>query len=299
MGEVVLKGTSIRWTPPTVGFVKLSFLNRIVVPNINFRVSKKSLDILTKVIIDAPTAGDRTRFMRFIFLDIFVDCDQLRRLMQNLRDAHVLRDEMNKSKVDVKSLRSGAITKKDVFLTTWSRIIDSYNKFGLVTQCFPIKADRKQLANELTYEQYKFSWDNATGYYKLDLANPLQYSVMLRVSAVNTVEAEFGKNTSRRQDTSQRGNWYNFRNEKYNNSPTVIDMEFLNKIPRHSRISFDFVSTTRPSKTINDTITQEEMLSLVEVLGLNKTTRNRPDYSTYYLYRNILMIIFISYAVDR
>ena len=95
-------------------------------------------------------------------------------------------------------MREGEISKFDVFLSAWSRIIDGANIFPLVFEHFT-REERKELARALSYEQYRFSWENATGNYSLNLSNPAQYNVMLQLAAINTVESEFAK--ARRGDT--------------------------------------------------------------------------------------------------
>jgi hypothetical protein len=47
-------------------------------------------------------------------------------------------------------------------------------------------------------------------------------------------------------DTSQKGNWYNFRNERFNSvtyNEMVIDDRFLSNIPSEGFLEFDYVST--------------------------------------------------------
>ena len=45
-------------------------------------------------------------------------------------------------------------------------------------------------------------------------------------------------------DTSQRGNWTNYRNEKLNGNPTVLDPSFFDPLPAHGFLEFDYVSIT-------------------------------------------------------
>ena len=54
---------------------------------------------------------------------------------------------------------------------------------------------------------------NPTGYYNLDMREPLNRVISKRLAEVNNYERRISKNESGRGDTSQKGNWENYRNE--------------------------------------------------------------------------------------
>ena len=139
------------------------------------------------------------------------------------------------------------------------------------------KHDRKEFAYLISYENYKFLWTNPTGYYNLNLANDTHYKLMLQMAAINAMESSFSKNSSKRQDTSQYGNWYNFRNGIYSGREIVMDNSFLSKIPRQQRLSFDYVSTSRPLSATVQTIRPEEMTDLLFKLGLDHARKLDPS----------------------
>jgi hypothetical protein len=72
---------------------------------------------------------------------------------------------------------------------------------------------------------------------------------MMQLIAINNSEAETSR-TSGRGDTSQMGNWFNFRNCKFtaNRATTeiTIDKEFVANVPLTGTVDFDYVSTARP-----------------------------------------------------
>jgi len=109
---------------------------------------------------------------------------------------------------------------------------------------------RRGLINELTIEQYKFNWSNPTGHWRLNLENRIQRIIMMKLIAINQVESEFSRKNSGRGDTSQEGNWFNFRNAKlvglFKTSEVLIDQAMCDKLPKNGIIEFDYVSTTRP-----------------------------------------------------
>lgn len=73
---------------------------------------------------------------------------------------------------------------------------------------------------------------------------------MMQLIAINNSESDFSKNQSGRQDTSQNGNWYNFRNVMFSQdgmtSELTIDKDFLKNLPGGGTLDFDYVSTRRP-----------------------------------------------------
>lgn len=127
----------------------------------------------------------------------------------------------------------------------WSKLIDTENKYDFL--CFNLaKNERTTLTSILTFEQFKFNWVNPTGHWRIDLGNKMQRSVMMQIIAINNSESDFSKNHSRRGDTSQKGNWYNFRNEMFNGVDITIDKEYIDNLPPTGTLEFDYVSTTRP-----------------------------------------------------
>ena len=104
----------------------------------------------------------------------------------------------------------------------------------------------------MTIDEYRFNWTNPTGHWRLNLGMHKQLFVMMKVVAINKVESDFSKDfqQSGRDDTSQEGTWYNFRNAQFvtnrGSRSIVIDQEFVEHLPRSGIIDFDYVSTTRP-----------------------------------------------------
>ena len=127
----------------------------------------------------------------------------------------------------------------------WSKLIDTENKYDFL--CFNLeKNDRTALTSILTFEQFKFNWVNPTSHWRIDLGNKMQRSVMMQIVAINNNESNFSKNQSRRGDTSQKGNWFNFRNESFDGVDVTVDKEYIDNLPETGTLEFDYVSTTRP-----------------------------------------------------
>lgn len=120
----------------------------------------------------------------------------------------------------------------------------------------------------LTLKRYKFNWANPTSHWTLSLADKEERAVMMQIIAINNVESEYSRVESGRQDTSQYGNFYNFRNGKYtfdrNTTEIVIDKEFITHLPTSGTVDFDYVSTRRPPPEIINTSTSSYVPIVIE-----------------------------------
>lgn len=107
-----------------------------------------------------------------------------------------------------------------------------------------------QLAHLMTFEKFKFNYENPTGSWMLDLSLRAHRDVLAMLHAVHMEETNFSRNCSMRGDTSQKGNWTNFRNERLNQQPFVMTPEWCTNMPHRGSLEFDYVSTTRPPRDV-------------------------------------------------
>lgn len=94
-----------------------------------------------------------------------------------------------------------------------------------------------------------FNPDNPTGHYKLELENPADFIVAVKLVLVDRWETETNRKKDR-FDTSQRGNRSQIRNEKYQSVPLSL---WVNSIvdwnmPEFETLELDYVSGQRVSK---------------------------------------------------
>ena len=255
---VCSKSSGQKWNPPTSGRMKILFTHKIIVPTVEMTIQTQSLLVLVKLLQEAKKITDRRNILIIIFQDILCTTQQVQELIDLLKSSHLI--------------RKGDLKVMDIFVSCWDKIIDSEHKFNLLFRHFK-KHDRKEFAYLISYENYKFLWRNPTGYYNLNLGNETHYKLMLQIAAINSIESNFSKNLSKRQDTSQYGNWNNFRNGVYGAKEIIMDSTLLSKIPRQQRLSFDYVSTSRPSSSAVQTIGTEEMTELLSKLGLDQARK--------------------------
>ncbi|KAE9012211.1 hypothetical protein PF005_g10226 [Phytophthora fragariae] len=95
---------------------------------------------------------------------------------------------------------------------------------------------------------YSVVLGNPTAHYSFDLAKLKDRIALNKLAEVAQSEKLFSKLRSGRADTSQHGNWENFRNEELDGHSIVLTNTFFHSLPRRGKLCFDYVSTTRPKR---------------------------------------------------
>ncbi|KAG6574515.1 Leucine-rich repeat-containing protein 74 [Phytophthora cinnamomi] len=95
---------------------------------------------------------------------------------------------------------------------------------------------------------YSVVLGNPTAHYSFDLAKHKDRIALNKLAEVAQSEKLFSKLRSGRADTSQHGNWENFRNEELDGRSIVLTNSFFHSLPRRGKLCFDYVSTTRPKR---------------------------------------------------
>jgi hypothetical protein len=265
-GEVVQKSNKQRWNPPPNSLVKVSCSQSKEKPSMNLVLEPESLEIFIIIIANARTEMDRKQWMQLICADAYFVTLQVDRIIEGLREKMV------------------HISLLDIFANVWSKLLDTENKFEFMCKHLSYE-NRNNLVNIMSFENFKFNWINCTGHWFLDLGNIKQRNIMLSLIALNNAESLFSSGQSGRGDTSQRGNWMNFRNEIYKSANTEENIEsfsfkkeFLNNLPYSGSLEFDYVCTTRPNSSSEDskssgTISSDDRSKLLNQLGLSKRIR--------------------------
>uniref|UniRef100_A0A7S1TQ68 EF-hand domain-containing protein n=1 Tax=Phaeomonas parva TaxID=124430 RepID=A0A7S1TQ68_9STRA len=94
---------------------------------------------------------------------------------------------------------------------------------------------------------YFFNGKNPTGHYSVNLAMKYDNLLVQRLMDVNRTEGFIRRKTKKR-DLSQKGNYSCFRNERLNDEPIAITVDW--QLPDEGLLTFDYVSTTRPEGDI-------------------------------------------------
>jgi hypothetical protein len=94
---------------------------------------------------------------------------------------------------------------------------------------------------------------------------------MMQLIALNASESKISKR-AKRGDTSQKGNWCNFRNEKLTGVEVEINIDYTKNLPWSGVLEFDYITTSRmdPSTLV---IGDDEFNILLGMLDLSPRRR--------------------------
>jgi Ran GTPase-activating protein (RanGAP) involved in mRNA processing and transport len=244
-----------KWTQPVKGFVNVNVVHKMSVPTTERAISQSALEKLIVTLVHVESDFDREKWFNLLAQDNFFTTNQVQLIL----------DELSKHKL----LEVGGLTKISVMAAVWDRLVNAKDVHDFL--CHNLDAaGRQRLVVMVSVEKFKFSWANPTAHWRLDLGNKDQRQLMLNLIAIDSAESVASQDSGR-GDTSQNGNWSNFRNgEIKNQSNTVIlDKECILHLPDIGIAEFDYVSTTRSA---------QELLR-PSSSGLNSISLSRPGSS--------------------
>jgi hypothetical protein len=256
--ETYLRHGSTPWTIPNYGILKVHFSHQVTIPTESMAIDDLAFNTILAIVINAKSENDRKNWLMLMAMDAYFLSTQAQDLIDILEDRRLI--------------GSGGISKVDLFLSLWSNIIDTINLYDFMYDNLDTE-ERLHLQHSLTLEKFKFNWINPTGHWRLDLSIRIQRNVFMQIIAHNAVESKNSELKSKRNDTSQKGNWYNFRNERLNNTEITIDIEFTKNIPWNGFLEFDYVTTTRPLVASPNTISDTDFELLAKKLDISSRRR--------------------------
>ncbi|GMI44136.1 hypothetical protein TrCOL_g3436 [Triparma columacea] len=113
-----------------------------------------------------------------------------------------------------------------------------------------------------------------TAHYKLDLSSKNDRMCLQKLAAINNSETH-ARRSEKLGDTSQKGNWMNFRNEVFRGAPFTVTSWWLDPVPQQGILEFDYVSTFRPIDSVKP-LSEERFLALLKV-GFYQNEDNAAD----------------------
>ena len=235
-GAMCIKGTTTPFVPPEEGIFNCKYKFTTAVPTIDQAIAQKPLEIMIIIIRSARTESDRRPWLQLFSQDTYFSTQQVQYVISKFMQHGII--------------GAGGLTILDIFVCMWNRIVDTENKYDFLYKNLDING-RKNLAHILSIEGFRFNYINPTSHWRIDLARRDHRDLMMRLIAINNYESEKSRLYSRRGDTSQKGNWNNFRNEMYywgkESREITLDLEFTDNLPKVGVVEFDYVSTTRPN----------------------------------------------------
>jgi len=244
---------------PTNGVLEFNYLAKRDVPSIERDcLSEKAVSTWIAIIAGSKNETDRSNWLKLAMRDHYVSSEQIKRVYHSLEDMYKKDDDMK--------LNIGKLDGKFILLSAWARILDSDNKYALLNYMLQTEGHKRFLAKTLGFSKFKFNLANPTGHWHLTLSKESHQEVFQMLLAIEGRERSNSK-ASGRGDTSQKGNWTNFRNEKFNMVPFTIVPGEVEKLTS-GIIEFDYVSTTRPPSEAKPMNEQEFNSWLFDVVGM-------------------------------
>uniref|UniRef100_K3WWE7 EF-hand domain-containing protein n=1 Tax=Globisporangium ultimum (strain ATCC 200006 / CBS 805.95 / DAOM BR144) TaxID=431595 RepID=K3WWE7_GLOUD len=164
------------------------------------------------------------------------------------------------------------------------QIVNRREAITLVVHLFDTKTqwtERLALRKKLGTNMYSVLLGSLTSKYCFDLALPNDRAALKKFALIAQKEKQFSKNRSGRQDTSQHGNWENFRHATIDGKPVLLTSTYIlnallaptatsfqSAIPRDDqkrKVEFFYISTTRPPRGTKN-LTKRRFDQLAEIL---------------------------------
>jgi hypothetical protein len=127
-----------------------------------------------------------------------------------------------------------------------------------------------------------------SGHYDLDFTNGKDRLAAKKLSEQATLEKRFSQHESERDDTSQTGNWENYRNGWVDGAKETLTSSYFNKATTIGKVRFDYVCTTRPKRgslPMSDT----KFEKLLKQVGLGDSIfDSEPEFFAKYLGNSVI-----------
>ena len=249
---------------PSQGFLSLYFKSDKRLPGPEDCMTDDAIEKWILIIHGAKSEEDRINWVTMILRDYYVTTSQIQYVLDKLESMQS--DHLN-------------LDRRVLLLRAWSKIFDSDKKFLFMSKQLR-STDQRELAKMLGFASFKLNFLNPTGHWKLNLANSAHKEVWLMLRTLEGTEITMRRKGKR--DTSQKGNWSGFRNEKMNNTFFELNSSNIEGI-KTGTIEFDFVSTTRPPQDAQP-CSDVQFRDWLANLGITDSTQDPPGGVMFQMY---------------
>jgi len=219
------------WEIPQEGILKTTFVAAFQPPSIHELGSDDGVNGLLQAINDAPNATEKQRILELATnsCGIYFSADQTYKLMKACY---------------------GVFGKIDFLVKLLPHVFQPSDCSQIVDHALDIN-EKIVLLLKMGY-LWRCVMGYTTGFYSLDLKDASHRLISKKVAERANAEKTFSRNASGRGDTSQHGNWENYRNGVLNQTlPLGKELTanwFAESMPLYGHMRFDYVSTTLPPK---------------------------------------------------
>ncbi|KAG5184266.1 hypothetical protein JKP88DRAFT_315363, partial [Tribonema minus] len=288
---VVDAATGREWMPPRSGTLRVTLRVTPALPRRGDALCTRALGVAERLMAGAAPGHERDALLALLAADMLVTTAQAQevcstaqaqevgRYVGHERDAllALLAADMLVTTVQAQEMLhilSGAgVPPLEGVRLLWNCIVDPENKFDFMCACVE-PARRRDLANLITHEVFKFNWKNPTGHYRLQLSNKYHRAILNTVVAIQVLEMGKGAPPDA-PDTSQHRNRSNFRNATLDGEQLALTEAVARSLGARGVLDFDYVSTARPGLE-EQPLSEEEFETLKARIGLRQRRRSEP-----------------------
>lgn len=240
------KVTGRPWIVPTSGTLEIDFYSDKLPPTLLELNTDDSIAVFASTMTTTlKSEEEKVNVMATLqsSSDLFLTCEQAETLLKNFRD----RQQHWISTVE-KMLPQMSNTQEAC------RFLAQNLKFD----------DIVKLRLRMGFK-FKAITGNACGHYFLDLSNSADRAIARKIASLNSLDKSKTLSETPERNTSQEGNYENFRNGSINRKYVALSSDFFQTDPRAGKCSFDFISTVRPVRGI-EPISKEAMIKLLRLV---------------------------------
>ena len=229
-GGLLLKGTGAEWVPPEEGVLIIEFESFHLPPNRNMIGTDIGVEGLIKNIMLAPNDAERREV-----IDRAIENSEI---YFTAKQAHMIMDACGGPAQGVSTV--------ELLIQLLPQMCNPEDTCQLLESTCTTLADQVRIAAKIGFSFFAVLIGNPTGFHKIDLSNENDRLAMKRIAEFANDERRQNRQSSAHGDTSQKGNWENFRNERFNDKPITLTGRWTLELPKTGILKFDYVSTTRP-----------------------------------------------------
>ncbi|ETV69405.1 hypothetical protein, variant 1 [Aphanomyces astaci] len=189
----------------------------------------------------------------------------------------------------------GSIDVVDVVARTLPCIVDGTQTLPFLLRHLSF-SDQNRLMSSHGVQVLQFNPLNPTGKWTLDMCDRIHRKLAVWFSMINRDEAaESARRVAYRGNTSQRGTYANFRNEKFNGKAIELTDRFFDGLPAKGILEFDYVSTRRPEDNVENgaptpVLLEVEVNALLQTIGAELWSEYVPQHKRYDLKRQVVLL---------
>ncbi len=259
--QPLLDETGKKWKLPMNGVIKFDFYCDKLPPSDAELQSDESLHSFTSTLSEGSSETDKSDAIKMNISadDLFLTCDQAETLINTL-----------------KSPKDPVVSIVETILP---RISNSIETTRFLAQNLTY-AEMYQLRVNIGYSLRTFT-GNVSGHYSLDLTRKKEKNIAIRLAILNNLDKTNAQLENPTRDTSQVGDWNNFRNETLNKKYIRITSSLLLDDTPHGRVSFDYVSTFRPIPGIqpsSDSVLVDIVTRIFDNFDMKEAKRKEEEF---------------------